>query len=91
MAATSLEAADALVSVTMHYSANTTGPSARGSKVITKKLKLTKSDNIPIDASSTRVAFVAAFLGVHDLSEMYSAGVHSGPNFKLYWTGSRSV
>ncbi|KAJ7724818.1 hypothetical protein DFH07DRAFT_1003564 [Mycena maculata] len=32
--------------------------------------------------------FVTAFLKVHDCAEEYSPGVHSGPPFKMSWTGS---
>ncbi|KAL6303693.1 hypothetical protein BKA93DRAFT_817976 [Sparassis latifolia] len=32
--------------------------------------------------------FIQAFLAVHDLADQFSPGVHSGPNFKLWWTGS---
>lgn len=47
-----------------------------------------KSDYIKIEGSS-RVDFIKAFFGVHDLSDQFSPGVHSGPPFKIWWSGSR--
>ncbi|OJA12802.1 hypothetical protein AZE42_05834 [Rhizopogon vesiculosus] len=76
-----------LVSVLMQFSAQVQGPASRGSKVVKKKLKLTKSDYIVLEGI-TCAAFVTSYLSVHDLSQVFSPGVHSGPPFKLYWTGS---
>ncbi|KAF8804697.1 hypothetical protein BYT27DRAFT_7107079 [Phlegmacium glaucopus] len=36
----------------------------------------------------TRVAFIKAFLEMHNLHTHYGPGIHSGPPFKLSWTGS---
>lgn len=79
-----------LVSITMHYSAQLQGPASRGSKVVSKRSKLVRSDHIRL-RDINRPKFIRAFLLVHDLAEQFSPGVHSGPPFKLYWTGSTCV
>lgn len=56
-------------------------------KAAPKKLKLTKMDTIQLRGIS-RVNFIEAFLKIHALSDNYSPGVHSGPSFKVWWTGS---
>jgi hypothetical protein len=76
-----------LVSVLMLFNVQVTGPAGRGSKLVTKRSKLTISETIVLEDIS-RTDFIAAFLAVHGLSEQYSPGVHSGPAFKLFWTGS---
>lgn len=77
-----------LVSVTMAFTAPEAsyGPS-RAPKLIMKKSKTTKSDHIVVEGSN-RTSFIQKFLSIHDLSDQYSPGVHSGPGFKLWWTGS---
>ncbi|KAF8834082.1 hypothetical protein BDN67DRAFT_1016881 [Paxillus ammoniavirescens] len=60
--------------------------SSRGKPTV-KKLHTTKSDQIPIE-DINRVDFVKAFLRIHELTDQYSPGVHFGPQFKLWWTGS---
>ena len=76
-----------LVSVLMYFNSQVAGPATRGAKLITKKAKVTKSGYIILDGISC-AAFITAFLSIHGLSEQYSPGVHSGPAFKIYWTGS---
>jgi hypothetical protein len=56
-------------------------------KLTMKAKKTSKSDHIILE-SITRTEFVRAYLGVHDLGDQYSPGVHSGPSFKLWWAGS---
>ncbi|KAG2130852.1 hypothetical protein DEU56DRAFT_814656 [Suillus clintonianus] len=62
-------------------------PPGRNAKTSTKKDKTIKSDYIKIEGSS-RADFIKAFFGVHDLSDQFSPGVHSGPPFKIWWSGS---
>lgn len=76
-----------LVSVLMFFNSQVTGPLSRGSKLITKKSKVTKSGHISLEGIS-RTNFITSFLSVHGLSDQYSPGVHSGPAFKFFWTGS---
>ncbi|KIK42782.1 hypothetical protein CY34DRAFT_68804, partial [Suillus luteus UH-Slu-Lm8-n1] len=76
-----------LVSILMNFSLHAQGPVTRGSKVIKKKSKLIKSDYIVLEGI-TRIDFITAYLSIHGLSDQFSPGVHSGPPFKLYWTGS---
>jgi hypothetical protein len=71
----------------MHFSTQVSGPTTRGSKLVSKRSKIILSDCVVLE-NITRTAFIAAFLSVHGLSEQFSPGVHSGPAFKLYWTGS---
>jgi hypothetical protein len=76
-----------LVSVLMFFNSQVAGPVGRGSKLVTKKSKVTKSGHIVLEGIS-RTSFITAFLSVHGLSDQYSPGVHSGPAFKFFWTGS---
>ncbi|KAJ8585723.1 hypothetical protein M405DRAFT_910709 [Rhizopogon salebrosus TDB-379] len=76
-----------LVSVTMLVSVVEKNSSNGRGKLSTKKTKTIKSDHICIRAMS-RVDFIAAFLRVHDLEDQYSPGVHFGPVFQFWWTGS---
>jgi hypothetical protein len=79
-----------LVSILMNFSLHAQGPVTRGSKVVKKKSKLIKSDYIVLEGI-TRTDFIVAYLSIHGLSDQFSPGVHSGPPFKLYWTGSVCV
>ncbi|KAG6904417.1 hypothetical protein DXG01_010072, partial [Tephrocybe rancida] len=83
-----LETAGYMVSVTI-ISSVTDKPlsSSRGAKPTTKKLRNSKFDYIDILALE-RGPFFRAGLKVHDLDDQYSPGVHSGPAFKIHWTGS---
>jgi hypothetical protein len=78
-----------MVSVTMVFTTLERGASARA-KPIAKKHRNVKFDNIKV-AELDRVAFISQFLRVHELSDQYSPGVHNGPPFKMWWTGSRYV
>jgi hypothetical protein len=59
----------------------------RAPKLTMKKSKTTKSNHIVIE-KATRSTFIQNFLSVHELSDQYSPGVHSGPSFKLWWARS---
>lgn len=59
-------------------------------KVTLKKQRTVKSDHIKL-AELGRAEFIKAWLDVHDLGEQFGPGVHSGPDFKLWWLGSRYV
>lgn len=37
----------------------------------------------------TRVELIKAFLTIANLQNQYAPGVHSGPEFKLSWNGSK--
>jgi hypothetical protein len=71
----------------MLFSAPEKAPGVRG-KVAMKKTRMIKTDHIRIDAI-TRVDFIQAFLRIHELSDQYSPSAHTGPEFKIWWTGSR--
>lgn len=78
-----------IVNVTLIYTAPA-APTVGRAKAAPKKAKTTKMDNIPLE-SITRVDFIKAFLATHGLAETFSPGTHSGPDFKLWWTGMRCV
>ncbi|KAG1842365.1 hypothetical protein DFJ58DRAFT_732046 [Suillus subalutaceus] len=59
----------------------------RGSKLVVKKFKTVKSDHIVLE-DITWTTFIQKFLAIYELADQYSPGVHSGPGFKLSWTGS---
>ncbi|GLB45420.1 hypothetical protein LshimejAT787_2500090 [Lyophyllum shimeji] len=73
-----------LVAITMAFSIPGT-VSARNPKPAPKKDRITKGASIVLDGI-TRMEFIKAFLAVHDLDDQYSPGVHSGPNFKIWWS-----
>ncbi|KAF8878266.1 hypothetical protein CPB84DRAFT_1688378 [Gymnopilus junonius] len=75
-----------LVNMTLNYSAPAVAPPGHG-KVISKKAKITKMDTISLE-SITRVEFIKAILAIHNLSDKFAPGVHSGPNMKVWWTGA---
>jgi hypothetical protein len=85
-----LAGAGHLVSVLMLFSSQVAGPATRGSRLITKKAKVTKSDHIQLVGCS-RIDFISKILAVHDLGDQFSPNVHQGPTFKMYWTGSTYV
>ena len=66
------------------------GPGGRAPKGLVKQKPKTKMTNIVLD-KITRADFIKAFLATHNLSDKYSPGVHSGPDFKLWWSGSPYV
>jgi hypothetical protein len=59
-------------------------------KTVLKKAKITKMDNVVLDLN-THIEFIKAVLKIQGLSDNFSPGVHSGPNFKLWWMGARFV
>jgi hypothetical protein len=73
----------------MLFSAPEKVPGIRG-KIAMKKTKTRtiKTDRIKID-DIARVDFIQAFLRIHELADQYSPGAHTGPEFKIWWTGSR--
>ena len=77
-----------VVNITLLYSEPVQAPGPRGKPAAPKKGKITKMDNIVMEAI-TRADFIKAFLRTHDLYDKYAPGVHSGPDFKFWWTGSR--
>ncbi|KIJ94158.1 hypothetical protein K443DRAFT_110911, partial [Laccaria amethystina LaAM-08-1] len=79
-----------LISVGMVYAlAAAPSASGRAPKGLVKQKQKTKMTNIVLD-QITRTDFIKAFLATHNLSDKYSPGVHSGPDFKLWWSGSPS-
>ncbi|KAG2131759.1 hypothetical protein DEU56DRAFT_914323 [Suillus clintonianus] len=84
----SQDSAGHLVSVTMLVLVVERSSSSNGrGKLSSKKTKTIKSDHVRIETMS-RVEFITAFLRVHDLDDQYSPGVHFGPAFRFWWTGS---
>jgi hypothetical protein len=79
-----------MVSALMNFSSQVAGPASRGSKLVMKRIKLTKSDHIILEGM-TRCEFIQAFLTIHKLDDKFSPGVHSGPPFKLHWSRSTYV
>lgn len=75
-----------LVQALMGYIEQLRGPPSRGSKVVTKPVHLTKMVRVELQGIS-RAAFIHVFLTAHGLGDDYAAGPHSGPNFKMWWTG----
>ncbi|KAF9229200.1 hypothetical protein BS17DRAFT_762875 [Gyrodon lividus] len=56
-------------------------------KTLLKKQWTIKSDHIKL-SNIGRTDFIKAWLKAHDLDEQFSPGVHSGPEFRMWWTGS---
>ncbi|KIJ90739.1 hypothetical protein K443DRAFT_657906 [Laccaria amethystina LaAM-08-1] len=75
-----------LVNVSLVHPIAAAPSTARG-KAAPKKGRTTKMDTIKLDAVS-RIDFVKAILKIHGLAETFSPGVHSGPNFKIWWSGA---
>lgn len=76
-----------MVNITMIHS-YLDKPSGRSTKPTLKKTRVQKLASIRVTAL-TRVDFVKELLRAHELQDEYSAGVHVGPGFKMWWTGSR--
>ncbi|KDR67216.1 hypothetical protein GALMADRAFT_80029 [Galerina marginata CBS 339.88] len=76
-----------LVSVTMAYSLAEPGKGSKASKSVLKKHRNAKIDYIKI-LELDRAGFICEIFWVHELSDQYSPGVHSGPPFKVWWPGS---
>lgn len=70
----------------MNYIETVRGAPARGSKVQTKAQHINKMVYAVLK-DVARTDFVHLFLGAHNLNDQYAAGPHSGPIFKLWWTG----
>ena len=66
------------------------GAGGHAPKGLVKQKPKTKMTNIVLD-QITHTDFIKAFLATHNLSDKYSPGVHSGPDFKLSWLGSPYV
>ena len=80
-----------MVSVTMVYSAPEKAPGGnRLGKVVMKKHRNAKFDYVKISLLD-RVSFIREWLRIHDVGDQYSPGIHNGPPFKMWWTGSRYV
>ncbi|KAJ7051597.1 hypothetical protein C8F01DRAFT_639347 [Mycena amicta] len=76
------------VSVVVHYPEPLkSAPSAYRSKNQPKMLKTAKLVVIDIN-TATRGSVVTAMLEAHALEKDYALGAHSGPPFKMSWTGS---
>lgn len=74
----------------MKYTEHVRGPPQRGSKLLSKQTNVTKMVSAVL-RNTTRTDFIQIILGAHGLADLYHAGPHSGPNFKLWWTGIRYV
>jgi len=81
-----------LVNVTHMYTLTelTVGSSRNMKPAAPKKKATTTLGNIVLEGVM-HVDFVKAFLSVHDLQTQFAPGIHSGPPFKLSWTGSTCV
>jgi len=76
-----------LISVGMVYSLPVVpGPGGHVAKGLVKQKPKTKMTNVILNKIIC-TNFIKAFLTTHNLSEKYSPGVHSGPDFKLWWLG----
>ncbi|EDR02066.1 uncharacterized protein LACBIDRAFT_332670 [Laccaria bicolor S238N-H82] len=76
-----------LVNITHTYTSTELTSSRNAKPSAPKKKATTMLGNITLEGI-TRVAFIKAILAVHDLHTQFAPGVHSGPPFKLSWTGS---
>ena len=80
-----------MVLVTMVYSAPEKAPSGNQlGKVVMKKHRNAKFDYVKI-LLLDQVSFIHEWLRIHDVGDQYSPGIHNGPPFKMWWTGSRYV
>ncbi|KAE9384009.1 hypothetical protein BT96DRAFT_950871, partial [Gymnopus androsaceus JB14] len=82
----SLNNTDYLISVIKFYSAVDASAPTKLGKLKVKKESSQLTDRIPI-TTLTRQEFITRFLKVHNLDEKYAPGPHSGPTFKVYWSG----
>ncbi|KAF9538414.1 hypothetical protein CPC08DRAFT_606382, partial [Agrocybe pediades] len=73
-----------LITVTFAFTAAPTG--VRGRAALPKKCKAVKMDKMNLSQIS-RVDFISNCLRVHNKADKFAPGVHSGPNFKIWWTG----
>jgi hypothetical protein len=66
------------------------GMGAQSHKAIIKRKSCTKFGFINVvESQITCGNFIIKFLTIQDLAEQFSPGVHNGPPFKFWWTGSR--
>ena len=81
-----------LVNVTHTYTSTdaTTGSSRNAKPAAPKKKSTTMLGNIALEGVM-RVDFIKVFLSIHNLHTQFAPGVHSGPPFKLSWSGSMCV
>jgi len=77
-----------LVNVSLLYSEPLPALGPRNRVAAAKKGKITKMDNIVLEAT-THVNFIKAFFRTHNINDKYSPGIHSRPDFKFWWSGSR--
>ncbi|TDL16342.1 hypothetical protein BD410DRAFT_832118 [Rickenella mellea] len=73
--------------ITVESEARTTTGRGSAKSAPPKKVTVTKMDHLSIIPSLTQADFISATLAVHDLSDDFRAGEHSGPQFKMWWTG----
>ena len=66
------------------------GPSRRGSKMQSKLQQVTKMASVVLSGIS-RAEFVRTFLHAHGLGDDFAPGPHSGPSFRMWWTGIACV
>ncbi|KAJ7106874.1 hypothetical protein C8R43DRAFT_1140426 [Mycena crocata] len=84
--ATALVDAGLQVNVLVVYSAPDK-ITTRGARAVLKKQKDLKFGMFDV-ANLDRCSFIQSTLGIHSFGPQYSPGVHSGPPFKISWTGS---
>ena len=77
-----------VVNITLLYTEPAPALGDRTKAAAPKKGKITKMDNIVLEGT-TRVDLIKAFFRTHNIDDKYSPGIHSGPDFKFWWTGSR--
>lgn len=78
------------VTVNMVFTATEKTMTTRGVKVSSKKIGNPRMENMVLPGM-TRSEFIIAALQVHEVANQFSPGVHSGPSFKIWWTGSPYV
>ncbi|KAI8996315.1 hypothetical protein BD414DRAFT_408305, partial [Trametes punicea] len=75
-----------LVSVTVTFS-STEKAAGRTNRTVLKKHKNTKSDYVILEGISC-ASFVKKLLAIRGLANDFAPGIHLGPAFKLWYTGS---
>ena len=81
-----------LVNVTHTYTSmdSTTSSFQNAKPAAPKKKAMMMLGNIVLEGI-TRVDFIKVFLSTHNLHTQFAPGIHSGPPFKLLWSGSMGV
>jgi hypothetical protein len=74
------------VSINLLYSVHVQG-TGRSAKMVTKKESKTKAATIDFE-NIQRVELIEACLKAHGLHNQFAPGPHSGPGFKMWWTGN---